>query len=167
MQAANAARIPLPHTHHPGPRQATFPPVRPDRGASTPPLPPVPLGLPPGGRLPRWGPAASPATARALAPPGGGAMWGGGTAAEGVGPAWEQSAAGSSEGGDWRPWVGAPKPSPAQSGPAVGPPASAEKRRIVCLLSRPPGRATAGFLGSPVPLPSSTPPGRCPETATI
>lgn len=60
VQAANAARNPLPHIHPPGPRQA-FSPVRPDRGASTPPLPPVPLGLPPGGLLPRWGPAASPA----------------------------------------------------------------------------------------------------------
>ena len=53
VQAANAPRTPLPHTHHPGPRQATFSPVWPDLGAPTPPLPPVPLGLPPGGRLPR------------------------------------------------------------------------------------------------------------------
>lgn len=155
---------PLPHTHHPGPRQATSSPVRPDRGASTPPLPPVPLGLPPGGRLPRWGPAASPATARALAPPRGGAVPGGGAVAEGAEPTWEQSAAGSPEGGDWRPGVGkagaqseAPKPSQAQSGRAVGPPASAETRKKAYLPSTPTGRTTAGFLVFSSPLPPPHP----------
>lgn len=91
MHAANAARTPLTHTHHPGSRQATFSPVRPDLGASTPPLPPVPLGLPPGGRLPRRGSAASPVSAGAPAPPGGGACRGRGhrgVGGAGLGAVW-------------------------------------------------------------------------------
>lgn len=84
VQPANVARNPpLPHTHTTRAHgQATFSPVRPDGGASRPPLPPVPLGLPPGRRLSRWGPAAAlPLRLPASAPPGGGA------AAEGAGPA--------------------------------------------------------------------------------
>ena len=81
--------------------------------------------------LPRWGPAAcSPATA-----PGAGSAWGrgyagGGTAAEGAGPARESSAAGSAAGGDWKPGGGQgsgqserlphDRPGPAQQ--TVGPP---------------------------------------------
>lgn len=71
-----------PPTLHLGPHQATSFPVWPDHRASAPPLPPVPLGLPPGRLLPRWGPAAcSPATA-----PGAGSAWGRGYAGGGAGP---------------------------------------------------------------------------------
>lgn len=65
VQAANTPRtsLPLTQTRRQGPCPA--------RRASRPPLPPVPLGLPPG-HLPRWGPAAcSSATA-----PGAGSAWG-------------------------------------------------------------------------------------------
>lgn len=82
VQAANTAGNPLPHTHHPSPCQSSLSPVQPNRGASAPPRPSVPLGLPPGGRLPRWSPAAgSPATAPGRSARGRGYIGGGATAA--------------------------------------------------------------------------------------
>lgn len=110
-------------------------PLQPDRGDSTPPRPLVPPGLPPCGRLPRWGPAAgSPATA-----PGAGSAWGRGHTGRGHG----RGGAGPEAGWGGKRWPELGPPGPA-SCPVLQPGLS-RTNKCTCPPT-PTGRARAGCL---------------------
>lgn len=112
-------------------------PVQPDRSDSAPPRPLVPLGLPPGGLLPRWG-----STAGSLATaPGAGSAWGRGYTRAGpqqLGRGWPRREELEQSAGQRQAW-----PSP-ESCPVLQPWAGTGKQ--VYLPSRPTGRARAGYL---------------------
>lgn len=140
-------RGPLPPTHHPGPRQATFFPVPPDRGASA---PPSPAGTSAASSRDGIQLPALPLQLRAPAPPGGGAMPGAELQRRGRGRPGslrrreaQRAGTGSLAAGSLK---GCPTTGPAQPSKLSGLQSLAEKQEQMYLPSQPSGRARPGQL---------------------